>query len=71
MGNTLYNGVPVEEVGFEEEFDKELALLQSNIEEMLRRKAEKGDKFNYHFWAIKLSRANKAMEMGKVTLDGN
>ena len=70
MSNMLYNGVPVEQVNFEAEFEKELNQLQQSILE-LQNKKNKNKKFNYHFWCLKLARVNKALELGEVTLDGN
>lgn len=67
MGNTFYGGIPIEQVNFEAEFDKELALLESYIVELKARKTS--GKLNYHFWTLKLNRANKALEVGQVTLD--
>ena len=67
MSNTFYGGVPIEQVDFEKEFEKELAELETKIAEIKAKKATK-EKFNHHFWTIKLSRANKALEIGEVTL---
>lgn len=67
MGNTFYGGVPIEQVDFEKEFDKELELLTNHINDLKARKYT-GKKINYHIWALKLNRANKALEVGQVTL---
>ena len=68
MNNTYYNGIPIEQVDFEAEFDKELAALESKIAELKARKqTETG--LNHHFWVIKLNRANQALENGLITLD--
>lgn len=67
MSSHLYGGVPIEEVDFEKEFDKELEELTNRLNELKSRKAT-GKKINYHFWTLKLNRANKALETGQVTL---
>lgn len=67
MSSHFYGGVPIEQVDFEKEFDKELEQLTNHINELKTRKYT-GKKINYHFWALKLSRANKALEVGKVEL---
>lgn len=70
MGSTLYNGVPVEHIDFKVEFEKELNQLQQFILELQDRK-NKNKISNYQFWCLKLARANKALELGEVSLDGN
>lgn len=67
MSNHFYGGVPIERVDFEKEFNKELEILTNNINELKARKYT-GKKINYHFWTLKLNRANKALETGKVVL---
>lgn len=67
MGGTFYGGVPIEQVDFEAEFDKEIAELTNRINELKARK-RMSDIKNYQFWTIKLNRANKALEVGQVTL---
>ena len=67
MNNTYYNGIPIEQIDFEAEFDKELVVLESKIAELKARKVS-GDKLNHHFWVIKLNRANKELDIGQVTL---
>lgn len=66
MGGTFYGGVPIEQVDFEAEFDKEIAELTNRINELKARKRMSDIK--YQFWTIKLNRANKALEVGQVTL---
>ena len=68
MSCNLYGGVPIEQVDFEKEFDKELEILTNHINELKTRKYT-GKKINYHYWTLKLNRANKALEVGQVTLD--
>ena len=69
MSCTFYGGVPIEQVDFEKEFDKEIAILEEHINELKARKKMKDIRNkNYHYWAIKLHRANKALEVGQVTL---
>ena len=68
MSGILYGGTPIENVEFEKEFDKELELLSKRIDELKARK-EANEKINYHFWTLKLNRANKALEVGQVCLD--
>ena len=63
----LYGGVPIEQVDFEKEFDKELEILTNHINDLKARKYT-GKKINYHIWTLKLNRANKALEVGQVTL---
>lgn len=67
MSGIFYGGIPIEEVDFEKEFDKELDSLSDKINELKARKYT-NKKINYQYWTIKLSRANKAMEVGNVTL---
>lgn len=67
----FYGGVPIEDVDFEKEYNTELEALKRQISDLEQRKIEKGDKFNYRFWTLKLNRANKALEQGDVSLDGN
>lgn len=67
MSSHFYGGVPIEQVDFEKEFNKELEQLTDTINELKARKYT-GKKINYHFWALKLNRANKALEAGQVTL---
>lgn len=66
MNTTFYDGTPIDEVDFEKEFHKELEKLELTLEE-LKKKEE--NKINYHYWTLKLNRANKALEIGKVVLD--
>ena len=68
MSNIFYGGVPIEQVDFEKEFDKELETLTNHINELKARKYA-GKKINYHYWTLKLNRANKALEVGQVVLD--
>ena len=67
MGGTFYGGVPIEQVDFEAEFDKEIEELTNRINELKARK-RMSDIKNYQFWTIKLNRANKALGVGQVTL---
>lgn len=68
MSGHLYGGVPIEQVDFEKEFDKELETLTNHINKLKARKYT-GKKINYHYWTLKLNRANKALEEGQVVLD--
>lgn len=70
MSNTFYGGVPVEDVDFNKKFLNELTLLKQNISDIENR-YNSSSNFNSHFWTLKLSRANKALENGRVTIDGN
>ena len=63
----LYGETPIEQVDFEKEFDKELEILTNHIND-LKAKKYTGKKINYHIWTLKLNRANKALEVGQVTL---
>lgn len=65
----FYGGVPIENVDFEKEYNTELEALKRHINDLEQRKLEKGDKFNYRFWALKLNRSNRALERGAVSLD--
>lgn len=67
MSNTFYGGIPVEQVDFEKEFDKELEQLTNNIYQLKARKYI--GKIDYHYWTLKLNKANRALEVGTVTLD--
>ena len=68
MRNIFYDGVPIEQVNFEKEFDKELETLTNHINGLKARKYT-GKKINYHYWTLKLNRANKALKVGQVVLD--
>ena len=68
MNNNFYGGAPVEQVDFEKEFEKELERITENIN-ILKTKKYTGKKINYHYWTLKLNRANKALEVGTVILD--
>ena len=68
MRGLFFGRTPIENVDFEKEFDKELQELTSRINELKARKYT-DKKINYHYWTLKLNRANKALEVGKVTLD--
>ena len=68
MSSIFYGGVPIEDVDFEKEFDKELETLTNHVCE-LKTKKYTNKKINYQYWTLKLNRANKALEVGEVTLD--
>lgn len=68
-GNIFYGGVPIEQVDFDKEYEKELTQLKLQIEQIEKKKETKGSKFNSKYWAMKLNRANKALENAKVVLD--
>ena len=69
MSNHFYNGVPIEQVDFEKEFNKELSILEENLAHLKARQSCKDIRNkNYQYWTIKLNRANKALEVGQVTL---
>ena len=68
MSGHLYGGVPIEQVDFEKEFDKELETITNHINELKARKYT-GKKINYRYWTLKLNRAKKALEVGQVVLD--
>ena len=63
--STFYGGVPIEQVNFDVEYEKELAQLKIQIEQIEQKKKAKDSKFNSRYWTIKLNRANNA----QVTLD--
>ena len=67
MSSHFYDGVPIEQVDFEKEFEKELERLTDSINKLKARKCT-GKKINYHIWTLKLNRANKALEVGTVQL---
>ena len=48
MSNTFYGGIPVEQVDFEKEFDKELEQLTNNSYQLKARKYI--GKIDYHYW---------------------
>ena len=62
----FYNGVPIYDVDFEAEFEKELAELQNNIKQLDFDKIRKKDKFNYSLWAYRLNRANSMFKNVEV-----
>lgn len=51
MSGHFYGGVPIEQVDFEKEFDKELETLTSHINKLKERKYT-NKKINFHFWAM-------------------
>lgn len=65
----FYGGVPIENVDFDAEYEKELAQLKAQIEQIEKKKEAKGSKFNSRYWTIKLNRANKALQEAQITLD--
>lgn len=65
----FYGGVPIEQVDFDVEYEKELAQLKIQIEQIEQKKKAKGSKFNSRYWTLKLNRANKALQNAQVTLD--
>lgn len=65
----FYGGVPIEQVDFNVEYEKELTQLKIQIEQIEQKKKVKGSKFNSRYWTIKLNRANKALQDAQVTLD--
>lgn len=65
----FYGGVPIENVDFDAEYEKELAQLKAQIEQIEKKKEVKGSKFNSRYWTIKLNRANKTLQETKITLD--
>lgn len=69
MSNTYYGGIPIEQVDFDKEYEKELIQLKEQIKSLEERKKSKGAKFNSRYWAIKLNRANKALQESQITLD--
>ena len=68
MSGVFYNGIPIEKVDFEKEFDKELEELTNRINELKARKYN-GKQVNYRYWTLKLNSSNKALEVGQATLD--
>lgn len=69
MSNTYYGGVPIEQVDFDKEYEKELIQLKEQIKSLEERKKSKGEKFNSRYWTLKLNRANKALQESQITLD--
>ena len=67
MSKIFYDNKPVEQINFEREFNKELKILEDKINE-LKEKRRTNEKFNYYLWTSKLNKANKALEIGQVTL---
>lgn len=67
MSKIFYDNKPVEQINFEREFVKELEILENKINE-LKEKRRTNEKFNYYLWTSKLNRANKALEVGTITL---
>ena len=69
MSNTYYGGIPIEQVDFDKEYEKELIQLKEQIKSLEERKKSKGEKFNSRYWTLKLNRANKALQESQITLD--
>lgn len=67
--NIFYGGIPIDEVDFEKEAAKELALLESHIAQIKEKleKAKPGT-YDYQYWTIKMRDANKRLEVGTVSL---
>lgn len=65
----FYGGVPIENVDFDAEYEKELAQLKAQIEQIEKKKEVKGSEFNSRYWTIKLNRANKTLQEAQITLD--
>lgn len=65
----FYDGVPIDKVDFEAEYSKELSNLLAQVSKLTKKQSEKGSKFNYRYWTIKLNKANKALEESQITLD--
>lgn len=68
MSSMYYGGNPIEQIDFQKEFEKELENLANTVGQ-LKVKKYTNQKINYHYWALKLSSANKALEVGVVHLD--
>ena len=68
MKKFFYDGIPIDKVDFEKEFEEELEQLTDNIKK-LKAKKYAGKKMDYRYWAIKLKNANIALEVGSVTLN--
>lgn len=65
MSNTYYSGTPIKQRDFQKEFEKELEKLTDTVSE-LKVKKYTNQEINYRYWAVKLSKANKALEVGTV-----
>lgn len=65
----FYGGVPIENVDFDAEYEKELAQLKVQIDQIEKKKEIKGSKFNSRYWTIKLNRANKTLQEAQIILD--
>lgn len=68
-GSIFYGGVPIEQVDFDKEFEKELKQLKAQIDFIEKKREAKGSKFNSRYWTIKLNRANKSLQESQITLD--
>lgn len=65
----FYNGIPIDQVDFEQEFNKELAILEEHIAHLKAKQSCKDIRNkNYQYWALKINRANQALEVGQVVL---
>lgn len=49
MSNTYYGGIPIEQVDFDKEYEKELTQLKEQIKSLEERKKSKGAKFNSRY----------------------
>ena len=65
MGSIYYDGIPIESLDVDKVYQEELQTLKDYIE-----KIESCPPTRRMYWAIKMQRANKDLEVGKVTLDG-
>ena len=63
MNKMFYNGLPVEEVDFIKEFERELTELVERMEQIKLRQEINKD-FNYQYWTTKFARANKDLAIG-------
>ena len=68
MSKIFYDNKPVEQINFEREFNKELEMLEDKINK-LKEKRRTNEKFNYYLWVSKLNKANKALEVDKITFN--
>lgn len=68
MSGVFYGGIPIEQVNFESEFDKEIAALEKRIKELKEsKKMENASDSDYQYWAMKLHGANKVLEISQVS----
>ena len=66
MSKIFYDNKPIKQINFEREFVEELEMLEDKINKLTEKRLT-NEKFNYYLWVSKFNKANKALEVGKIT----